>query len=476
MKEQTLFVDITTSLKWGQTTAVGIVRVEHYLIQHVLENYKGPIGFVVFASEAICYRSASQGEIAQVLQFIYSSDAEPNKPTKIELMRSLSFNEVRTMSSDFFEARIKTRLDEMGIPKIISSVGNATFKNAAAIASVVIKAVGPNTTSLPSLEDVTIADRQIQAFEPFRDKKTQEPAWLLMAGLTWDYMYYPYLCELPNTTKLRIAHVIYDTIPVDFPQFVPHASHLYQRHFVEVAHVAEVLYAISNYSAERYTQTVLRPNLIDKTVVACGLPDFLSQCEGAKEPKAIASLTRSKFVVYCSTIEVRKNHLMLINIWDRLLTMYPESQIPKLVLVGKWGWAFEAVKNQIEQNPRLRNHIVVLSNLPDASLVWLYQNAQFTVFPSFSEGWGLAATESLNWGTPVIISDAPALNEAAQGLMPRIDPLDFNAWLNMIEDLITNPQALSALREKAKDFNPLPIEGFAKGLLAIMANKEMSVN
>ena len=474
MKEQTLFVDITTSLKWGQTTAVGIVRVEHYLIQYVLENYKGPIGFVVFASEAICYRSASQGEIALVLKFIYDCTSEPSKPSKMELMRTLSFDQVRTMSSDFFQARIKTRLDEMGIPKIISSVGNATFRNAAAIASVVVKAVRSSSTALPSFEDVTIADRQIQAFEPFRDKKTQEPAWLLMAGLTWDYMYYPYLCDLPKTTKLRIAHVIYDTIPVDFPQFVPNASHLYHRHFVEVGHVADVLYAISEYSADRYTQAVLRPNLIDKTITACGLPDFLSQCDGAKAPKAIASLTRSKFVVYCSTIEVRKNHLMLINIWDRLLTMYPAKQVPKLVLVGKWGWAFEAVKNQIEQNPRLRNHIVVLSNLPDASLIWLYQNAQFTVFPSFSEGWGLAATESLNWGTPVIVSDAPALNEAAQGLMPRLDPLDFNAWLNMIDALISSPDALNDLREKAKGFSPLPIDSFAKGLLDIMATKEMS--
>jgi glycosyltransferase involved in cell wall biosynthesis len=476
MKEQTLFIDITTSLKWGQTTAVGIVRVEHYLIQYVLENYKGPIGFVVFASEAICYRSAAQSEIADVLQFIYGMESEASKPTKMELMRTLSFDEVRTMSGDFFQARIKTRLDEMGVPKIITSVGSATFKNAAAIASVAIKAVGPNSTALPTLGDVTIADRQIQAFEPYRDKKTQDSAWLLIAGLTWDYMYYPYLCELPKTTKLRIAHVIYDTIPVDFPQFVPHASHLYQRHFVEVAHVAEVLYAISDYSASRYTETVLKPNLISKTVESCGLPDFLSQCEGAKVPKPIASLTRSKFVVYCSTIEVRKNHLMLINIWDRLLTMYPAAQIPKLVLVGKWGWAFEAVKNQIEQNPILRNHVVVLSNLPDSSLIWLYKNAQFTVFPSFSEGWGLAATESLNWGTPVLISDAPALNEAAQGLMPRLDPLDFNAWFGAIEELITSPEALEALRETAKAFSPLPIENFANGLLEIMASREMGSN
>lgn len=474
MKEQTLFIDITTSLKWGQITAVGIVRVEHYIIRYVLENYKGPIGFVVFESSAICYRSAAQNEIAAMLQYIYGMSSEASKPTKIELMRTLTYDQVRSMSSDFFDARIKTRLAEMGVPKIITSVGGATFKNAAAIASVVIKAIGPNSSALPTLGDVTIADRQIQSFEPFRDKKNRDGAWLLIAGFTWDYMHYPYLFELKKNSEIKIAHVIYDTIPVDFPHFAPNVSHLYHRHFVEVAHVADVLYAISEYSASRFTEAVLKPNLIDKPIAACGLPDFLSQCDGAKSPKPIASLTRSKFVAYCSTIEVRKNHLLLINIWDRLLRTYPANQIPKLVLVGKWGWAFEAVKNQIEQNPVLRNHVVVLSNLPDASLVWLYQNAQFTVFPSFTEGWGLAAAESLNWGTPVVISDAPALNEAAQGLMPRLDPLEFSAWLQTIEELITNPEALAALREKAKEFSPLPIENFAQGLLDLMANKKAS--
>jgi glycosyltransferase involved in cell wall biosynthesis len=472
MQNQTLFIDITTSLRWGETTAVGIVRVEHYLIQYAIEHYKGPIGFIVFASEAICFRSASQQEISKVIDYIYNVRSEPRKPSKLELLQSLPYNEVKAMSQDFFEARIQSRLKEMGVPRIISSVGRATFKNAAAIASVVIKAVKPASLALPSDGETTIAERQIVAFEPFRDRKTPDGAWVLMAGLTWDYMYYPYINELFSGSKLRLAHVIYDTIPVDFPQFVPNASHLYHHHFVEIGHAASVLYAISNYSAARYKAAVLEPNLIDKPVHACGLPDFLSKSEGAREPKAIAALTRSKFVVYCSTIEARKNHILLINIWDRLLANHPGHLVPKLVLVGKWGWAFEAAKNQIEQNPRLRNHILVLANLSDASLVWLYQNADFTVFPSFSEGWGLAASESLNWGTPVVISDAPALSEAAQNLMPTIDPLDFAQWYQKIEQLVTDETALAELRETAKAFKPLPIEAFAANLFDLMKTQE----
>jgi hypothetical protein len=33
---------------------------------------------------------------------------------------------------------------------------------------------------------------------------------------------------------------------------------------------------------------------------------------------------------------------------------------------------------------------------------------------------------------------------------------------------------MTALREKAREFSPLPIENFAKGLLDLMANRKVS--
>jgi glycosyltransferase involved in cell wall biosynthesis len=72
------------------------------------------------------------------------------------------------------------------------------------------------------------------------------------------------------------------------------------------------------------------------------------------------------------------------------------------------------------------------------------------VFPSFVEGWGLAASESLDFGTPVLVSDAPALGEATQGLMPQLDRNDAYAWEQGIADLIFDEGARTQLREKIR--------------------------
>ena len=70
----------------------------------------------------------------------------------------------------------------------------------------------------------------------------------------------------------------------------------------------------------------------------------------------------------------------------------------------------------------------------------------FCVFPSIVEGWGLGASEALDFGTPVVISDIPPLREATQGLMPAIPPADEDLWQETVEGLIAQPDALQCLR------------------------------
>jgi len=79
-----------------------------------------------------------------------------------------------------------------------------------------------------------------------------------------------------------------------------------------------------------------------------------------------------------------------------------------LVFAGGWGWGTETVELLVQRNWRLRKHLRVLGQVSDAELIWLYRNALFSVFPSYAEGFGLGAAESLSFGTPVVISDCPS--------------------------------------------------------------------
>ena len=135
---------------------------------------------------------------------------------------------------------------------------------------------------------------------------------------------------------------------------------------------------------------------------------------------------RKPFVLYCSTIETRKNHVLLARIWKRALD--EGIKLPKLVCVGKRGWLIAKLDAYLAANPQLAGQIDFVGQVRDRELIDLYRSASFRVIPSRYEGWGLGASECLDFGTPVIVSTAPALQEAVRGLMPAIDADDEDAW------------------------------------------------
>jgi glycosyltransferase involved in cell wall biosynthesis len=163
----------------------------------------------------------------------------------------------------------------------------------------------------------------------------------------------------------------------------------------------------------------------------------------------VNSLKGKKFFLYVSTIEARKNHFVLLKAWE-LLAEDPELNGAKLVLVGMPGWGTQDLISEMQRNPRLRSRVVLRTQLPDAQLNWLYANTLFTVFPSIYEGWGLPVSESLRWGKPVIISDAPSLAEAAQGLAPVLRPYDIEGWQSTIRRLFIDTDYRLSLEAKVK--------------------------
>ena len=160
------------------------------------------------------------------------------------------------------------------------------------------------------------------------------------------------------------------------------------------------------------------------------------------------------FVLYCSTVEIRKNHLLLARTWKRALD--EGRTLPMLCCAGRWGWGVDELATFIDEHPDLRACIRFLGPVPDEELVALYRNALFGVYPSFLEGWGLGASEALDFGLPVIISTADALREATCGLMPAIDPCDEDGWYRTIAEWADNPTLVDALRRKiADDYRPV---------------------
>jgi glycosyltransferase involved in cell wall biosynthesis len=158
------------------------------------------------------------------------------------------------------------------------------------------------------------------------------------------------------------------------------------------------------------------------------------------------------FVLYCSTVEIRKNHLLLAQIWKK--ARGDGISLPKLVCAGNWGWGVEDLQAFLKANPSLANDIRFLGPVSDDELIDLYRSALFGVVPSRAEGWGFGVSECLDFGLPVIVSTATM--EAARGLMPAFDPDDIEGWYTQIRRLAEGGNELRTLRDKiATSYKPV---------------------
>lgn len=216
--------------------------------------------------------------------------------------------------------------------------------------------------------------------------------------------------------------------------------------------LADHLVAVSRHSLTVFREACAERKLVPPPTTVCHPSVPATLLPGAPTCLPPGLREGEGFVLFCSTLEVRKNHFLLLSLWERLLTRLGPARTPRLVFVGHWGWGADHLRLWLERDFRLAGHVLHLPQLEDAALAYLYRHAQFTLFPSLAEGYGMPVAESLAVGTPVITGNHPALLEASQGLMPALDPLDLPAWERTVVELLESPAALAALRGQAKGY------------------------
>ena len=138
------------------------------------------------------------------------------------------------------------------------------------------------------------------------------------------------------------------------------------------------------------------------------------------------------YFVYISTIEPRKNHLLLLNIWRRMIEQLGDAA-PVLVLIGRRGWENENVIDMLERGELLRGHVIEAGEVSDNRMQALVAHARAMLMPSFAEGFGMPVVEALAAGVPVICSDIVAHREVGGDAPDYIDPLDGLGWMRAID-------------------------------------------
>jgi hypothetical protein len=172
-----------------------------------------------------------------------------------------------------------------------------------------------------------------------------------------------------------------------------------------------------------------------------------------------------RFVLFVATIEGRKNHQLILDIWRRMIDEVEDP--PHLVCVGRLGWKSTAFISTVVESGYLGGRIHLLRDICDADLRMLYSRCLFTLCPSFYEGWGLPVGESLAMGKICVCSDRASLPEVAGEFGAYIDIADRDASLAVIRGLLSDNAARGRLEAKIRrGYEPVTWHSVAKSVVA----------
>ncbi|MDO9499982.1 glycosyltransferase family 1 protein [Falsiroseomonas sp.] len=220
--------------------------------------------------------------------------------------------------------------------------------------------------------------------------------------------------------------LIHDLIPLHHPEFARAGqAEKHKRRIITTAALADAIIVNSAATAAELSPWLAaRP---DRPLVAVAP---LGVAPPAVEAPPVA--LRPYFVAL-GTIEPRKNHLLLLNLWRQFASTMGGAA-PRLVVVGRRGWENENVLDMLERCSALDGLVRECGSLPDREVASLLRGARALLFPSFAEGFGLPLAESLALGVPALASDLPALREVGRQVPDYLDPLDGMSWRSAVLD------------------------------------------
>lgn len=252
--------------------------------------------------------------------------------------------------------------------------------------------------------------------------------------------------QIKQQLQADLVFYLHDLIPIDFPEYTqsPNAKLTHQRRLRTMAETGSLILANSEDSKQRFLSYCAQQNLPKPPVHTLLIGVEPSMLKAANEAKlSLPDRFRRKldrpYFITIGTIEARKNHLLLLQIWRQLAAELGDN-CPQLVILGKRGWNIEGTIHLLDKCPALQNnHIVEINDATDQNMTALLQHACALLFPSFAEGWGMPLAESLTLGTNALCSDIPALRECGQNQAIYLDTLDGLGWKQAILEVLSSP-------------------------------------
>jgi len=181
-------------------------------------------------------------------------------------------------------------------------------------------------------------------------------------------------------------------------------------------------------------------------VIHHGVPD--SYFSVGPEQVALAARKyrlQRPYILFCSTIEPRKN---LDTLLDAYSSLEPELRRQfDLVVVGMMGWASDATAQRLRQGS---DGVRYLGYVPEADLPGITAGATAFVYPSLYEGFGFPLAQAMASGVPTVTSCVSAMPEIAGDGALLVDPRSTAELRSAIARILSSASLREELAVRAR--------------------------
>jgi glycosyltransferase involved in cell wall biosynthesis len=242
------------------------------------------------------------------------------------------------------------------------------------------------------------------------------------------------LSALDQGLNASITVMIHDTIPLDFPQYQrPGTVDRFRGMLKRVQRHATLILCNSACTRTDVVRHLSPHGPMPETLVAwlgveAMIPDpIMSWPDGF-------DLNRPYFVTI-GTIEPRKNHIFLLDLWAEMATDLAPEQMPQLVICGARGWNNVETFARLDSDPAIGIHVFEAPEMSDGQIATLLQGSCGALFPSHAEGFGLPPVEALALGVPVICNKLEIYTEILGDYPVYANVTERYSWRQEIERL-----------------------------------------
>jgi glycosyltransferase involved in cell wall biosynthesis len=255
-------------------------------------------------------------------------------------------------------------------------------------------------------------------------------------------------------SDLRGVYFVHDLIPILHPQFSrPHAVNRHLGRVRGALKCADLIVVSSNMVASDLRAFARSESLpVPPIAIAPIAGEAFEPTHQPKRQRQPLSPHPRPYFLCAGTIEPRKNHRFLLDVWRKLASNMG-AKTPRLIIAGQAGPLTGDILAPLKTEPALTASTEWREDCSDGELANLMGNASALLMPSLAEGYGLPIVEALRLGTPVIARDGAIFREIGQGIPDLIDQNDADTWAAKIAEHAATPANAQAKAARAARFN-----------------------